>query len=117
MAGSSLELLFLHNHGSVENVPRYLKGNCTIGDTPFLIQFSLKHDYGRKGSFTFLAGIVFLASSIYFYKHWIERMCAVLAVTSLLESPPKKVGFFIFLGRTRPKSIEIVHILDCFFGG
>lgn len=22
------------------------------------------------------AGVVFLASSIYFYKHWIERMCA-----------------------------------------
>ena len=29
------------------------------------------------------AGVVFLASSIYFYKHWIERMCA--AAGSLMD--------------------------------
>ena len=69
-----------------------------------------------------LAGIVFLASSIYFYKHWIERMCRpFLPVESLflLDPPSKKVGFcagifFIityFSGRNR------TYFVDFFFWG
>ena len=69
-----------------------------------------------------LAGIVFLASSIYFYKHWIERMCRpFLAVESLflLDPPSKKVGFCagIFFIITYYSGRNRTYFVDFFLWG